>query len=961
MPSKNLDGPQYDVYYDIHFKILSQDPTSSIYVMRFRKADTLSALGVFVSPTGKLGYRNDIAGAAQTSTTGVSLNTWHELQAHIHVDSAGGPGLVETWLDGEVVQSQVEALGNAPITQIQLSDSTVGRTYDFAFDNVSIAPYYINPGDITPPTAPANVNASAASVTQVDLTWDPSSDDFSVIGYDVYRDGQLLSSLGPVTSYSDTTVAPLTTYQYTIAARDAADNISALSSPASVTTPADTTPPTVTLTAPINGATVGNGVNTLTATATDNVAVAHVDFLVNGAVVGSDTSSPYSFDWNSASLPDGAATIAATAWDGSSNSASASANVTLDNTPPDTAITSGPLAYSNSTTASFSFTTNEPTSTLSCALDSAAFTACTSPKSYTGLTNAQHTFKVRATDPAGNVDPTPASLTWTVDTVAPGVASTAPTTNATNVPPITTVVANFSEAMNPATMTSSTFTLKKKQGGSLVAATVTYDSVTDKATLQPGSTLAAQTAYTATITGGASGVKDLAGNALGATYTWNFTTSILDTTAPTVTLTAPSNNAKVKGSITLSATASDNVVVSSVSFLVNGAVVNTDTTSPYSFSWNSASIADGPATIAARAVDPSNNSTTTTNINVTVDNTPPDTTITAGPTGTVASTSATFSFTATETATFACKLDGAAFSNCTSPVTYTVLASGAHTFQVRGTDAAGNVDATPASQSWTVVAPPDTSITAGPSGTVTTTSASFSFTSTITGSTFTCSLDGAAFSACTSPKAYTNLTNGSHTFLVAATSQGTTDPTPASRTWTINLAPDTTITAGPTGTTSSTSPSFSFTATVGGSTFTCSLDGAAFSACTSPKAYTGLTSGAHTFQVAATNQGATDPTPASRTWTIDTIAPTGVAITAPTNGASVTGQVTISASASDNVGVVSVSFFADGQSLATDTSAPFSTTWNTHNVSKTTHTLYVRATDAAGNTTQSATITVTVR
>jgi hypothetical protein len=151
-------------------------------------------------------------------------------------------------------------------------------------------------------------------------------------------------------------------------------------------------------------------------------------------------------------------------------------------------------------------------------------------------------------------------------------------------------------------------------------------------------------------------------------------------------------------------------------------------------------------------------------------------------------------------------------------------------------------------------------------------------------------------------------------------------------------------------------------ATEAGSTFACSLDGAAFSSCTSPKAYSGLTNGSHTFQVRATDAiGNTDSTPASRTWTVDTIAPTGVAITAPANGASVTGQVTISATASDNVGVTSVSFYVDGQLLATDSSSPFSTNWNTNPVSKTSHTLYVRATDAAGNTTQSTTITVTVR
>jgi len=655
---------------------------------------------------------------------------------------------------------------------------------------------------------------------------------------------------------------------------------------------------------------------------------------------------------------------------------------------------------------------------------------------------------VRATDIVGNTDLLPAARTWTIDTVAPTATSTTPTDRATGVSPAGAIVVVFSEAMNPATITTTTFFVKPKQGGgNAVAATVTYDPATNKATLQPTSALATQTAYNATLSGGTSGVKDLAGNSFNNNYTWTFTTGALDVTPPTVTLTAPSNGVKVSGNVTLSANASDNVAVASVSFLVNGSVVGTDTTSPYSISWNSASIADGTATIAARAVDTSNLTTTTANITVTVDNTPPDTTITSGPTGTVASNSASFSFTATETSTFACSLDGAAFSACSSPQNYSGLANGSHTFQVRATDTTGNVDATPASQTWTIAAPPDTTITAGPSGTVNSTSASFSFTSTQNGSTFTCSLDGAAFSACASPKSYTSLTNGLHTFQVAATYQGTTDPTPAVRTWTVDtLAPDTTITAGPSGTVNSSSASFSFTSTETGSTFTCSLDGAVFSACGSPQSYSGLANGSHTLQVRATDAagnidatpasriwtidtlapdttitagpsgsvtstsasfsftatetgsafacsldnaafsacsspqnytslsngshtfqvratdavGNTDATPASRTWVIDTIAPT-VSITAPTNNASVTGQVTINVSASDNIGVTTVRFYIDGQLFDTDTTAPFSTTWNTNKVTKTLHTIYVVAVDAAGNTTQSATITVTVR
>ncbi len=88
---------------------------------------------------------------------------------------------------------------------------------------------------------------------------------------------------------------------------------------------------------------------------------------------------------------------------------------------------------------------------------------------------------------------------------------------------------------------------------------------------------------------------------------------------------------------------------------------------------------------------------------VSYDTTPPDTTFTATPAGLVNTTGATFQFTATELgATFQCRLDGAAFAACSAPVTVSGLTTGAHTFQVRATDAAGNTDATAASYAWSV-------------------------------------------------------------------------------------------------------------------------------------------------------------------------------------------------------------------------------------------------------------------
>ena len=89
-----------------------------------------------------------------------------------------------------------------------------------------------------------------------------------------------------------------------------------------------------------------------------------------------------------------------------------------DTTPPETTITSGPPPTTNSTTASFTFTANEAGSTFLCKLDAAAEAACTSGVSYSAPVGSHH-FEVRAKDPAGNIDPSPATRDWTVTTLPP--------------------------------------------------------------------------------------------------------------------------------------------------------------------------------------------------------------------------------------------------------------------------------------------------------------------------------------------------------------------------------------------------------------------------------------------------------------------------------------------------------------------------------------------------------------
>lgn len=174
---------------------------------------------------------------------------------------------------------------------------------------------------------------------------------------------------------------------------------------------------------------------------------------------------------------------------------------------------------------------------------------------------------------------------------------------------------------------------------------------------------------------------------------------------------------------------------------------------------------------------------------VTLDTTPPETTITSAPPALTNSTTATFEFASSETpATFECSLDFAPWVQCVSPNTYAGLADGPNGFRVRATDNDMNTDQTPATYSFTVdTAAPDTTITSGPSGTTTGASVEFGFASDDPGATFLCALDGAAPALCWSPAALSDLAHGRHVFEVSAVdSAGNVDPTPARRVWTVD-------------------------------------------------------------------------------------------------------------------------------------------------------------------------------
>jgi hypothetical protein len=105
-----------------------------------------------------------------------------------------------------------------------------------------------------------------------------------------------------------------------------------------------------------------------------------------------------------------------------------------DVTPPETTIDGGPSASTTSTDAAFAFSADEP-ATFDCSLGASDFAPCTSPQDYSGLTPGGYSFRVRATDTAGNVDGTPATRVWTV--VSPPPASPPPPPDFVPTPPAT--------------------------------------------------------------------------------------------------------------------------------------------------------------------------------------------------------------------------------------------------------------------------------------------------------------------------------------------------------------------------------------------------------------------------------------------------------------------------------------------------------------------------------------------
>jgi chitodextrinase len=145
--------------------------------------------------------------------------------------------------------------------------------------------------DHTPPSTPADLTASGAGTTEIDLAWSASTDDIGVAGYRIFRDGAQVGT-APGTSFADTGLVPGTTHSYQVLAYDGGNNQSALSNTATAATSPDATPPSAPST--LTATAVGSGEIDLSwKKSTDDSGVDHYVVFRDGVQIDTTTRTTY--------------------------------------------------------------------------------------------------------------------------------------------------------------------------------------------------------------------------------------------------------------------------------------------------------------------------------------------------------------------------------------------------------------------------------------------------------------------------------------------------------------------------------------------------------------------------------------------------------------------------------------------------------------------------------------------
>ncbi len=494
-------------------------------------------------------------GTLATNTGGGSTpDCWHESATGTNTPAwsytTGGPG----GANAENVTISSYTSGSAQLVTTQNTSAcsprvTAGSTYTLGAWYASTQPthilaYYLNSSGTW--TYWTESPAFAASATGAQAAWTTAA---VPAGATALSFGLSLAAAGSLTTtdYTMTSGAPAT--------------------------------PTVSLTGPAAGSTLSGQVS-FTATASSPVGISKVSFLVNGVVVATSTTSPYTATWNSATVGDGPVTITAQATDAAGDSSV---------TPGQADTISNAASRNGNLLANGTLATNTGGgSTPDCWHESATGTN-TPAWSYTtggpGGANAENV---------------------TISSYTSGSAQLVTTQN--------------TSACSPRVTAGSTYTLgawyESTQPTHILAYYLNSSGTWTYWTESPAfaaSATGAQAAWTtAAVPAGATALSfGLSLAAAGSLTTTDYTMTSGAPATPTVSLTGPAAGSTLSGQVSFTATASSPVGISKVSFLVNGVVVATSTTSPYTATWNSATVGDGPVTITAQATDAAGDSSVT--------------------------------------------------------------------------------------------------------------------------------------------------------------------------------------------------------------------------------------------------------------------------------------------------------------------------------------------------------------
>ncbi|HET8541118.1 MAG TPA: Ig-like domain-containing protein [Anaeromyxobacter sp.] len=723
---------------------------------------------------------------------------------------------------------------------------------------------------------------------------------------------------------------------------------------------ADELAPEVVLTEPADGAAISGPV-TVAATVTETGFVAEVEFLANGAPFAATSEGP----WSATFTPraNGTYVLTARARDGSGNvGTSAPVTVTFaDAAPPQVTLTAPAQGAQVRNEVALTATATDDTAVdrVQFEIDGVVLSADASPPydalwPTTGFGEGAHSVVARAFDVAGNQ--AASTVTAIVDRTPPTVAITAPLDGAL-------VAGNVPVTFAPAdanTIARVELWVDGVQKGADYAAPWSVTWAAGTAAARP--TLVAK-AY------------DAAGN---VAMSAPISVLVKDAVGPTIAISAPTNGATVRGTVTVSATAADQAAVARVDFYVDGLFHSSDASAPFQASWSTTAVADGAHVLSAKAYDEARNETTSAPVTVTVDNSPPTVVIDAPlpgsnvPAGAVA---VTMSVTDANVARVELWVNGALKgTDVAAPWSITWSTGtflGAASLVAKAYDSGGNVGSSPPVDVVVVDQVPPTVSIGAPSngafvrGTVT---ASAYASDNVGVARVEFSVDGVvAFTDTASPWSWawdtSTLPGGAHTLGVKAVDLGGNSATATVTVTVDNALPVVAITAPAPGNV----PAGAISVTVSlvednPSRVELWVNGvskaSSYAAPWTTTWNTGTFLGPASLVVKAYDKAGNVATSAAVDVTVADDVPPTVTLNSPANGAFVRGTVNVSPYVTDNAGVARVEFSVDGVLAFTDTASPWTWAWDTSALSGA-HAVSVKAVDVGGNST-TATSNVTV-